>query len=96
MKLKNIQNKNLSQNDPIFSGNVFKKLIPWFLSIAIYFTLYTNSNNEDLTYVFVKLLPMISLCLFVFLSGLSATYSKYVFYALIFSTIGDALLVFKE
>ena len=74
-------------------GNIkYKNLIPWFISITIHFILYTNSNSQDMQYLTVKLLPMISLCYFVYaLKG-----EKYIFYALMFSTIGDGLLVFKE
>jgi hypothetical protein len=85
-------NKKFKLNETTARENIIKNLIPWFVSIAIYFILYTNSKSDDIKYLIIKLLPMISLCLFVHLSR----GKEYIFYALVFSTIGDGLLVFKE
>ncbi len=99
-KFKKNQKKNIFSSTKM-KPKIFKKLLPWFISISIYFTIYPNSKNEDTTYLLIKLLPMLSLCLFIHLvGGLNCEndrlYSRRIFYGLLFSTIGDGLLVFKK
>ena len=89
MKSKTSKNKNSN-------NNVAFKLLPWIVSIVIYFSSYPNSNSRNYIYVIVKLFPMLSLCLFVYLVGGCSRYSKRILYGLVFSAIGDGLLVFKE
>ncbi|RWS06377.1 lysoplasmalogenase-like protein TMEM86A [Dinothrombium tinctorium] len=72
------------------------KLVPFFKTVAIYFVLADRESETWLTVV-LKCLPLIWLCIFVVINGISFkekhTYSRRILLGLVFSMIGDAFLV---
>jgi uncharacterized membrane protein YhhN len=81
--------------------SVGPKLVPFFKTVAIYFVLYGDGSKLDsLIYCVIKLLPVISLIIFVLLHGMSLAdyyaYSRKILIGLVFSLIGDTFLVWKS
>ncbi|XP_069133092.1 lysoplasmalogenase TMEM86A-like [Argopecten irradians] len=80
------------------------KLVPFFKTVAIFFVLFGTEEKESsgskLFCCIAKILPIISLILFVFLHGMNLTeyyrYSRRILIGLIFSCFGDILLVWKD
>lgn len=80
--------------------SVGPKLVPFFKTVAIYFVLFMPDNNPSWFACLIKCLPVISLCIFVLLHGMSLGneywYSRRILTGLIFSCLGDACLIFYE
>ncbi|RWS28802.1 lysoplasmalogenase-like protein TMEM86A [Leptotrombidium deliense] len=72
------------------------KLVPFFKTVAIYFVLADRESETWLTCI-LKCLPIIWLCIFVVLNGISFeerhTYNRRILLGLLFSMAGDAFLV---
>lgn len=75
------------------------KLVPFFKTVAIYLVLADRDSPSWLTCL-LKCLPIIWLCIFVVLHGISLgdkhLYSRRILIGLILSCIGDALLVWPK
>lgn len=80
--------------------SVGPKLVPFFKTVAIYFVLFIPDNSSSWFACLIKCLPVISLCIFVLLHGMSLGneywYSRRILTGLIFSCLGDACLIFYE
>lgn len=77
------------------------KLVPFFKTVAIFFVLFGEAARYgSMFYCIIKCLPVISLILFVLLHGMNLTeyykYSRRILIGLVFSCLGDALLVWKD
>ncbi|KAK7072859.1 Lysoplasmalogenase-like protein tmem86a [Halocaridina rubra] len=76
------------------------KLVPFFKTVAIYFVLFIPVDQPSLFSMVIKCLPILSLIAFVLLHGMSLgeeyAYSRRILLGLIFSVIGDALLVWDD
>lgn len=74
------------------------RLTPFFVSVTIYFVLFTEKfYNSNLLSTCLKCLPIFLLMAFVFSYGVTSTkYHQIIFIALIFSSIGDAFLDYKD
>uniref|UniRef100_T1JLT3 lysoplasmalogenase n=1 Tax=Strigamia maritima TaxID=126957 RepID=T1JLT3_STRMM len=76
------------------------KLVPFFKTVSIYFVLFIPSSSPSWLGVLVKCLPVVSLCIFVLLHGMSLsdefTFSRRILIGLIFSCFGDAFLIFPQ
>ncbi|XP_013794507.1 lysoplasmalogenase-like protein TMEM86A [Limulus polyphemus] len=72
------------------------KLVPFFKTATIYFVLAIPYENPSWFSCLIKCLPILSLCVFVLLHGMSLAekhaYSRKILAGLIFSCIGDALI----
>ncbi|KAK8379574.1 hypothetical protein O3P69_019488 [Scylla paramamosain] len=80
--------------------SVGPKLVPFFKTVAIYFVLFIPSDQPSLLAMVIKCLPVISLIAFVLLHGMSLgeeyAYSRRILLGLVFSLIGDALLIWED
>lgn len=80
--------------------SVGPKTVPFFKTVAIFFVLYGAEERSHIFFCIAKCLPIISLIIFVLLHGMSLNkyyrYSRQILTGLIFSVIGDALLVWKH
>ncbi len=81
--------------------SVGPKLVPFFKTCTIFFVLYgEESKLESVIYCIFKILPIISLMIFVLLHGMNFSeaysYSRKVLIGLFFSALGDAFLVWKN
>ncbi|XP_015189874.1 PREDICTED: lysoplasmalogenase-like protein TMEM86A [Polistes dominula] len=78
--------------------SVGPKLVPFFKSVSVYFVLL--AQQPSLLTACFKCLPIISLIVFVLLHGISLskeyTFSRRILTGLVFSCIGDALLVWPN
>ncbi|KAF7412309.1 lysoplasmalogenase-like protein TMEM86A [Vespula maculifrons] len=78
--------------------SVGPKLVPFFKSVSVYFVLL--AEQPSLLTACFKCLPIISLIVFVLLHGISLskeyTFSRRILTGLVFSCIGDALLVWPN
>ncbi|XP_033216216.1 lysoplasmalogenase-like protein TMEM86A [Belonocnema kinseyi] len=78
--------------------SVGPKLVPFFKSVSVYFVLLAEQSS--LLTACIKCLPIISLIFFVLLHGISLskeyTFSRRILTGLVFSCIGDALLVWPN
>ncbi|XP_066600593.1 lysoplasmalogenase TMEM86A [Prorops nasuta] len=78
--------------------SVGPKLVPFFKSVSVYFVLF--AEHPTLLTACFKCLPIISLIIFVVLHGMSLseeyTFSRRILIGLIFSCLGDALLVWPN
>lgn len=76
------------------------KLVPFFKTLAVYFVVFIPAENPSLLALLLKCLPVVSLLIFVLLHGMSLgneyTYSRRILIGLMFSCVGDGLLVWKE
>lgn len=76
------------------------KLVPFFKTVSIYFVLFIPNSSPSWLGVLVKCLPIVSLCIFVLLHGMSLgeeyAYSRRILTGLVFSCVGDALLIFPQ
>lgn len=71
-------------------------LLPFFISIALFFTFYPNKSETSIQFIIFKCLPIISLCLFVISNGIQSNYNRNILFGLLFSMCGDVLLIFKD
>ena len=75
-------------------------LIPFLKMSCVYFILWLPEEQPCVTAAFVKCLPILSLIWFVCLQGVSSgvanSYNRKILTGLIFSCIGDALLIWQE
>ncbi|CAH1787589.1 unnamed protein product [Owenia fusiformis] len=89
--------KNISPLSVLKS--VGPKLVPFFKTVAIFFVLFPTSDTSTLFCCVIKILPILSLIVFVLLHGMNLdevyVYSRRVLLGLIFSMIGDICLVWK-
>jgi len=80
--------------------SVGPKLVPFFKTVAIYFVLFIPEERPSLFGMVIKCLPIISLIVFVLLHGMSLgdeyTYSRRILTGLLFSCLGDALLLWPQ
>nr|KAI8760873.1 lysoplasmalogenase-like protein TMEM86A [Biomphalaria glabrata] len=80
--------------------SVGPKLVPFFKTVAIFFVLFGMEEKPSIFFCIVKCLPIFSLIVFVLLHGMSFDecyrYSRRILVGLIFSVMGDALLVWKH
>ncbi|KAI4495570.1 hypothetical protein M0802_008582 [Mischocyttarus mexicanus] len=78
--------------------SVGPKLVPFFKSVSVYFVLL--AQQPSLLTACFKCLPIISLIVFVLLHGISLskeyTFSRRILTGLVFSCLGDALLVWPN
>jgi uncharacterized membrane protein YhhN len=76
------------------------RLVPFFKSVAVFFVIYPNGALPNFWCMLLKCLPIAALCLFVITHGISFdlkySYSRRIIAGLVFSMIGDALLVFDD
>lgn len=79
--------------------NIGPKLVPFFKTVAIYLVLADRESPSWLTCV-LKCLPIIWLCIFVVMHGISLgdkhMYSRRILFGLILSCLGDAILVWPK
>ena len=71
-------------------------LVPFLKMACIYFVLWLPEDQPTITTAFVKCLPILSLIWFVWLqgiSGISNSYNRKILVALVFSCVGDVLMV---
>ncbi|XP_066999139.2 lysoplasmalogenase TMEM86A isoform X2 [Anabrus simplex] len=80
--------------------SVGPKLVPFFKTVAIYFVLFIPVERPSLFAMCIKCLPIISLIVFVLLHGMSLgdeyAFSRRILTGLLFSCLGDALLVWPH
>ncbi|KAG7153653.1 Lysoplasmalogenase-like protein TMEM86A-like, partial [Homarus americanus] len=80
--------------------SVGPKLVPFFKTVAIYFVLFIPSDQPSIFAMVIKCLPGLSLIAFVLLHGMSLgeeyAYSRRILLGLIFSVLGDALLIWED
>jgi len=80
--------------------SVGPKLVPFFKTVAIYFVLSIHAERPSLLAMLIKCLPIISLIVFVLLHGMSLgdeyTFSRRILTGLLFSCVGDALLIWPQ
>ncbi|XP_046376069.1 lysoplasmalogenase TMEM86A-like [Haliotis cracherodii] len=80
--------------------SVGPKLVPFFKTVAIYFVLFGDEERSSIFFCIVKLLPIISLILFVLMHGMNLSeyyrYSRRILIGLVLSCFGDAFLVWKK
>ncbi|XP_071545419.1 lysoplasmalogenase TMEM86A-like [Panulirus ornatus] len=80
--------------------SVGPKLVPFFKTVAIYFVLFIPSDQPSIFAMVIKCLPILSLIAFVLLHGMSLgeeyAYSRRILLGLIFSVLGDALLIWED
>ncbi|KDR13993.1 hypothetical protein L798_12166, partial [Zootermopsis nevadensis] len=80
--------------------SVGPKLVPFFKTVAIYFVLLIPEERPSLFAMLIKCLPIISLIVFVLLHGMSLgdeyTFSRRILTGLLFSCLGDALLIWPH
>ena len=81
--------------------SVGPKLVPFFKTCAIFFVLYgEESRLESVIYCIFKILPVVSLMIFVLLHGMNFSdayaYSRKILIGLVFSGLGDMFLVWKN
>ncbi|XP_011692392.1 PREDICTED: lysoplasmalogenase-like protein TMEM86A [Wasmannia auropunctata] len=78
--------------------SVGPKLVPFFKSVSVYFVLL--AEQPSLLTASLKCLPIISLIIFVLLHGISLSkeyaFSRRILTGLVFSCLGDALLVWPN
>lgn len=83
-----------------FVNNVWPKLIPFFITVTVYFVLFIPQTSPSLWAMAVKCAPIISLMLFVVLQGIGLTddyrFSRRILIGLVFSSIGDAFLIWQN
>jgi len=84
--------------------DVFKhaapKLVPFFKTCCIYFILWLpEAENPSVLSAVIKILPILSLCGFVAMQGVSLSvihdYNRRILYGLIFSMFGDIFIVWE-
>ncbi|CAG0885274.1 unnamed protein product [Darwinula stevensoni] len=80
--------------------SVGPKLVPFFKTVAIYFVVFIPDSSPSLYAVILKCMPIISLIFFILLHGMNLgeeyAYSRRILGGLMFSCIGDALLVYPQ
>ncbi len=71
------------------------KLLPFLVSSTVFLVKYAGKPNIDTTYLVLKCLPLISLCIFVFLNDgvkQSKVYSRLILCGLAISALADVLI----
>lgn len=80
--------------------SVGPKLVPFFKTVAIYFVLFIPVERPSWFAMCIKCLPILSLIVFVLLHGMSLgdeyAFSRRILTGLLFSCLGDALLVWPQ
>ena len=80
--------------------HVGPRLIPFVKTVIIYFVAWIPDEYPSLFAALIKCLPILCLALFVWLQGVSLEekhdYQRRIFVGLIFSCIGDALLIWPD
>ncbi|KAI5732585.1 hypothetical protein M8J76_001941 [Diaphorina citri] len=80
--------------------SISSKLVPFINTVAVYFILFLPSDEPSLFALLIKCLPIICLMVFVVLNGLGLqpeySLSRRIFLGLLFSCLGDALLVWPN
>nr|CAD7196538.1 unnamed protein product [Timema douglasi]CAD7400578.1 unnamed protein product [Timema poppensis] len=80
--------------------SVGPKLVPFFKTLAIYFVLFIPVERPSWFAMCIKCLPIVSLIVFVLLHGMSLgneyAFSRRILTGLVFSCVGDALLVWPH
>lgn len=77
------------------------KLIPFFKTFCIYFILWLpEAEDPSVLAAIIKILPILSLCGFVILQGVSLSvkydYNRRILFGLIFSMFGDIFIVWEH
>ncbi|KAK9680006.1 YhhN family [Popillia japonica] len=77
------------------------KLVPFFKTVAIYFVIFMPHDQPSIVGAIIKILPIISLMIFVYLYGRDQAdeykwFSRRILTGLIFSSIGDVCLVWSK
>ncbi|XP_035708406.1 lysoplasmalogenase-like protein TMEM86A isoform X1 [Folsomia candida] len=93
-----------NKNDANFLWSQWKssggKLVPFLKTLALYFLLFLPEDRPSWGATAVKCLPILSLALFVLLHGVSHPqqhkFSRRILAGLLFSCVGDALLIWPE
>ncbi|KAL9955500.1 hypothetical protein ACROYT_G036833 [Oculina patagonica] len=95
----------LSSNFELKPVDVFKqavpKLVPFFKTFCIYFILWLpEAENPSILAAIIKILPILSLCGFVVMQGVSLSvnhdYNRRILLGLIFSMFGDIFIVWEH
>lgn len=81
--------------------SVGPKLVPFLKTACVYFVAWLPETEKPTVFAaLLKILPILSLCVFVSLQGISLerehNYSRRILLGLIFSAIGDVFLVWKN
>ncbi|CAH1256384.1 TMEM86A [Branchiostoma lanceolatum] len=80
--------------------SVGPKLVPFFKTTCIYYILWLDADKPTLFSALIKCLPVLSLCVFVLLHGMSLsdmhTYARRILGGLVFSALGDAFLIWQH
>ncbi|OAF69214.1 Lysoplasmalogenase [Intoshia linei] len=84
--------------------SVGPKLILFIQTVMIFFLIYPNDdsilNSNKEYHVLIKIFPIVSLIVFVILNGMKLsniyTYPRRIMVGLMFSMVGDILMVYKE
>ncbi|KAF5301440.1 hypothetical protein FQA39_LY02169 [Lamprigera yunnana] len=76
---------------------VLPKLVPFFKTLAIYFVVFIPQDQPSVLATILKCLPIIGLVIFIVLQSKSTStenkFSKCILLGLLFSCLGDALLI---
>ncbi|XP_044735579.1 lysoplasmalogenase-like protein TMEM86A [Chrysoperla carnea] len=76
------------------------KLVPFLKTSAVFFVLQSRIEKETWLYLLIKCIPILCLIMFVLLHGMSFSdeyaYSRRIILGLVFSCLGDALLVWPN
>ena len=82
--------------------NALVKLVPFLLSSTIFlcrFPKYPKSPDEKLMYIVLKVIPISTLCLFVYSfikHDKKSPYAKQIFLALVLSALGDIFICLDQ
>lgn len=80
--------------------NVGSRLVPFFKTIALYFILFIPTGQPSFFAMVIKCLPVLCLIAFVLLHGRTlgaeTAYSRGILLGLLFSVLGDALLIWDD
>jgi len=79
--------------------SVGPKIVPFLKTVAVFLVLFGETSSVTFFCMMIKCLPVLMLIHFVLLDGVNMTeayaYTRKIFIGLIFSVIGDALLVWE-
>uniref|UniRef100_A0A8D8XB54 lysoplasmalogenase n=2 Tax=Cacopsylla melanoneura TaxID=428564 RepID=A0A8D8XB54_9HEMI len=80
--------------------SISSKLVPFVNTVGVYFILFLPSDEPSLFSMLIKCLPILSLMVYVILHGISLqpkySMSRRILLGLMFSCLGDALLVWPN
>lgn len=84
----------------VLKSGIGPKLVPFFKTVAIYFVVLIPVEQPSVFGALLKVLPVLSLVAFVLLHGMSFGdeyfYSRRILLGLLFSVVGDVLLVWES